>query len=1780
MKKTFPRIFGFLLFALSHQVALSQYCSAPSTCSVPIQNVTLNGFSMNISNASGCTGGGYSDYTAMKADIRTGSNYTLTVVTNSGGTVSSNFYVYIDWNQDFIFDNSEQVYTGAVYNPLGTFTSTAVITVPANAALGDTRMRLRTSGATNVNANVACGSQTSGEAEDYTVTILPAAPPNCAGTFSPANNASQICTNTTLSWQPSGTGSQPSGYKVYLGTTTNPPLVSDQTTTTYNATGLNYNTLYYWKVISYNSTGEATGCTENTFTTTNLSASITPPTASVCPNTDLPLTGNPTLGTAPYTHLWTESGGTNLSTTNTQNTVFNSSLDGTFEAIYKVTDANGCTNADTISITVNPADAYDLSINITAGNDTICAGENVAFGATLTTSGANPSYNWQVNGATVSTTPTFSTASLNDQDVVSLVLTPDLTCPKTPTKTSNAISMKVNPILTTGLDISLTTGVNPGCSGQFMEFTATPTNGGTAPTYVWKVNGTTAGSGPTFNSSSLNDQDELVVEMTNNALCPDQLLTPSTPYLIEITPTETADVSISISNGSNPSCDGTSIEFTANPTFGGANPNFEWFVNGISTGSTGITYTNSNLVDQDEVSVMLTSDYPCPASPTATSVPLAITITPTDITDLQISIQQGSNSICDGDQVTFEATSTNGGPTPSFEWQVNGTPVATGSTFTSSTLVDGDQVQAFMVSSAACPDVPSRASNLITMEVNPILTTAVDIALTNGSNPTCVGETLEFTATPTNGGSAPTYEWFINGNSVATGAVFTNSNYFNQDVVHAVMVSNAVCPDLSATTSSSITITTLQYENATVSASITNGTNPSCEATPIEFTATSMNGGSNPSYDWKVNGSSVGSSPVYASSSLSDQDVVTVTMTSSLQCAFDPVVSSQPITLTIYPTDVTNLQIVIQQGSANICAGDTVAFALNATNGGVAPNLEWRLNGNFVLNGNFYVTDSLQNGDLVQAFMQSTANCPDMPETASNVISMQVNPVAYPSVSIALTGGTNPSCPGENLQFTATAVDGGSNPSFTWRRNGAPIASGPSLSSTVFTDQDVVDVKMVSSAVCAVGQTQFSNSITVERTASLPSNVQIAITQGANPSCDGETIQFTATPTNAGANPAFQWKLNGVVVASGSVYTTSTLQNGDVVMAVMTNDAACPDVPTRNSNSITMSFLPNIAPTVNIAITQGSNPNCAGEAVVMELNATNAGSNPSYKWFLNNNFVATGPIYGSSGFQNQDQVKAVVISSEACVSSSTDTSNVVTFQTVQPVPTAVSIAVMDSTYCEGTNIEFFVSNQQNQGTNPNYIWYVNGQAAATGSTYSPDSLLTGDVVFVDMLSSEFCVTNDSVSSNSYVVDNVQRVDAQITVSLTQGQTTSCEGTLIEFTAQTLNEGTSPMIQWWLNGAPAATGISFSSASFSNGDEIFATLYSNAFCLNDSTVYSDSTQLTINATTNPSISTELTDGSLSICAGEQVGFKASSTDGGSGPMYTWYLNGVAVLTDSIYGSNSFSDQDEIWCVLTSNALCANNTTDTSVVYTMNVTAIAPAPEISVSITAGALEICEGEYVGFMASSLNSGSNPQYEWFVNGVSMATVSQFGSAAFADQDTILCVLTTDVQCAVSNTDSSNVLTMLVHPIPPKPTISRSGTTLMSSSTTNNQWLRNGVDIPGATNQTYTYAQNGFYAVRILDVCPPDTSDLWDVRDVGIRELEVLNAKLYPNPTQGIVTLELAQETKGRIRLFDAYGKQLLEQELQGILTKISMEELGAGWYRMILETEEGSFSKNIVRY
>ena len=132
--------------------------------------------------------------------------------------------------------------------------------------------------------------------------------------------------------------------------------------------------------------------------------------------------------------------------------------------------------------------------------------------------------------------------------------------------------------------------------------------------------------------------------------------------------------------------------------------------------------------------------------------------------------------VCQGSAINLTASSLNGGTNPVYQWKINslnaGSPT-TNATFTSNTFKAGDTISCMMTSNASdCLTARTAISNLIVLTASSAGAASAIIAATDSL--ICEGSNVTFTARSNNGGSAPSYNWIINGVNIGgNGPVFS-----------------------------------------------------------------------------------------------------------------------------------------------------------------------------------------------------------------------------------------------------------------------------------------------------------------------------------------------------------------------------------------------------------------------------------------------------------------------------------------------------------------------------------------------------------------------------------------------------------------------------------------------------------------------------------------------------------------------------------------------------------------------------------------------------------------------------------------------------------------------------------------------------------------------------------------------------------------------------------------------------------------------------------------------
>ncbi|MEI6899015.1 MAG: hypothetical protein WCL00_03995, partial [Bacteroidota bacterium] len=350
-------------------------------------------------------------------------------------------------------------------------------------------------------------------------------------------------------------------------------------------------------------------------------------------------------------------------------------------------------------------------------------------------------------------------------------------------------------------------------------------------------------------------------------------------------------VLISIAASNNNVCNGTPVTFTATPTSPGTTPFYQWKVNGINVGTNTPAFSYTPL-NGDQVNCVLTSSLTvCISNNPATSNTITMIVNPN--LPVSVSVSPTANPVCAGTSVTFTASPTHGGVTPTFLWKVNGTVVGSNNPTYAYIPLNNDVITCTLTSSETCITGNPTISNQVTMIVNPNL--PVSISISASSNPFCIGGSVTFIATPTHGGTTPNYQWKVNGLNAGTNNSTYTYNPTSGDIVTCVLTSSDLCVTGNPATSN--TITMIGNLGLPAGVTITATPNPFCPGTTVAFTATPNNGGSNPAYQWKVNGANAGSNSFSFTYNPVTDDKVTCLMTSNLACVSGNPALSNEITL-------------------------------------------------------------------------------------------------------------------------------------------------------------------------------------------------------------------------------------------------------------------------------------------------------------------------------------------------------------------------------------------------------------------------------------------------------------------------------------------------------------------------------------------------------------------------------------------------------------------------------------------------------------------------------------------------------------------------------------------------------------------------------------------------------------------------------------------------------------------------------------------------------------------
>ncbi len=1007
--------------------------------------------------------------------------------------------------------------------------------------------------------------------------------------------------------------------------------------------------------------------------------------------------------------------------------------------------------------------------------------------------------------------------------------------------------------------------------------------------------------------------------------------------------------------------------------------------------------------------------------------------------NLPVSVSIVANpagSFCPGTSITFTATPANGGTAPVYQWRLNGANVGTGGpTYTSATLVAGDQVNVLLTSSLRCNSGNPATSNTITASLlSPPNITGQPVNVSQ-----CAGTNATFTVTAT--GSGLTYQWKKNAVNIAgaTNASYTINNISAGDAASYTVTITGTC---GVVTSNPATLTV----NAAPAITGQPVSATQCAGTNVTFTVTAT--GTGLTYQWRKNAVNIAgaTNASYTINNISATDAANYTVVITGTCG--TVTSNAAVLIVNAATAITGQPVSVTQ-----CTGSNVTFTVTATGAGLT--YQWR-KGGVNIAGATNSTYTINNIAVVNAGNYDVVVTGTCGTATSNIATLIVNTApAITSQPVSLA-----QCAGTNATFTVTAT--GTALAYQWQKGGVNIAGATNASYTInnIAPADAASYTVIITGTCG-NITSNAATLTVN-TAPVITGQPAGATQ-----CTGTSVTFTVTATGTGLT--YQWRKNGVNIAgaTNAAYTLNNIiitnaGNYDVVVT-----GTCGTV-TSNIATLTVNTAPAIT-TQPVSLTQ-----CTGTNATFTVTAT--GTALTYQWQKGgvNIAGATNASYTINNIAPADAASYTVIITGTC---GNITSNAATL-TVNTAP-VITGQPAGATQCTGTSVTFTVTAT---GTGLTYQWRKNSVniAGATNASLTLTNITAGDAANYDVVITGTC--GSATSNTATLVVNTAPAITTQPVSLVQ-----CTGTNATFTV--VATGTGLTYQWQKNtvNIAGATNASYTINNIAPADAASYRVVITGTCGN---LTSGAATLTVN--TAPVITGQ--PASLILCTGANATFTVTAT--GTGLTYQWRKNGVNIAgaTNAGYTLSSITATDAANYDVVVTGTCGNITSNVASLTVNTAPAITAQP---VSLTQ-----CEGTNATFTVTATGTGLT--YQWRKNAVNIPGATNAGYTINNITATDAASYTVVITGTCGNlTSAAATLTVNTSPAitgQPANLIQCTGTNATFTVTATGsglvyQWRKNGVNIAGATNAGYTISNitatdAGSYDVLIIGTCAAAVSN------------------------------------------------------------------------------------------
>ena len=770
-------------------------------------------------------------------------------------------------------------------------------------------------------------------------------------------------------------------------------------------------------------------------------------------------------GTSPYNYAWTIYDGTStsdssLTTSSSSSFSYTFSSTGSYLVYLTVTDATGYSVSTSITQTVDSA----LSISITPSHNPADNSQDITYDTSVSGgSGTYTAYSYVLyDGTSTSdselTSGTASSFSYTYDSTGSYLLTYSVTDSNGYTA-STSLTQTVNPDTT----VSISSSQNPTDTGKTIEFISTVQYGTSPYTYEWAIDGTdysTKDVNVTFSNAGTYTIDLTVIDAAD--------------YSVETSMSETVHSDPVISASSNVSSADINypIEFSSSPSGGTSPYTYSWTIGGTQV-STSQDFSHSfSTAGTYTVEVTLTDSI-------GETYSASVTVTINNNPSVSVSSSQNPTDV--GNSVTYTASESGGTGTISYEWYINGASEGSGSTLSYSFSSSGSYTVEVVVTDSDGHTASSSVTETVYSDPS--------VSVSSSQNPTDVGNSVTFTASPSGGSGSYTYQWYVGGSAVSGATSSTYTTSFSASGTEEVYV---IIHDSVGNSAQSSTLD--ETVNADPSVSVSSSQNPTDAGNTVTFTASGTGGTGSYSYQWYLNGNAVSgaTSSTYSTSfSSSGSDTVYVVLTDGVGNS----ATSSTITETVNPDP--SVTISSSQNPTDI--GNSVTFTASGSGGTGAFTYTWYLNG---------ATQSSTSSTFSYSFSSAGTYYVNVTvkDSLGDSASYSLNETVYSDPSATISSSQNPTDVGNSVTFTSSPSGGSGSYTYQWYLNGNAVSGA--TSSTYATSFSSVGTESVYVIIHdSVGNSAQSSTITE----TVNPDPSVGISSSQNPTDVGNSVTFTAS---------------------------------------------------------------------------------------------------------------------------------------------------------------------------------------------------------------------------------------------------------------------------------------------------------------------------------------------------------------------------------------------------------------------------------------------------------------------------------------------------------------------------------------------------------------------------------------------------------------------------------------------------------------------------------------------